>query len=111
MNILDEEIPLIDNIKRSLRHYWFFWVLLLISVGLDYFSTLYFMHFFGVEKEANLIVRWLAQTLGVYHGVAIGKSLQLVSAVGFSSLSFKYSRAILMMLIFLNLLAVIHNLR
>lgn len=111
MKILDEEIPLAENIKASFINYWYLWVLLLLSAILDFASTIYFIHFEGIEKEANLMIRWLAYSLGVYPGVALGKLLQLFSAMAFSALSLKYSRAILMVMIGLNVLAVIQNLR
>jgi hypothetical protein len=111
MKILDEEIPLTENLKASIINYRFLWMFLIISAVLDFLSTIYFIHFEGIEKEANLVIRWLAYTIGLYPGVALGKSLQLLSALAFSALSLKYSRAILMVMIGLNFLAVIQNLR
>ncbi len=110
MRILDSEVPLIENIKQSLVRYWVLWLLLLLTIVLDCLTTIRFMFLGGIELEANLVVRWLAERLGLVQGVIVGKTLQLVAAIGFSALSFTYSRAILILLISLNLLAVYHNL-
>jgi len=64
----------------------------------------------GIDHEANIIIRWLALMIGIVPGVIIGKCLQLVSAIGFTALSLKYSRAMLILMISLNLLAAYHNL-
>ena len=110
MQILGSEVPLIENIKQSIVRYWVLWVLLLLTIVLDCLTTIRFMFLGGIELEANLVVRWLAERLGVVQGVIVGKTLQFVSAIGFSALSFTYSRAILILLISLNLLAAFHNL-
>lgn len=109
MQILDSEVPLIENIKQSLACYWVLWVVLLLTTVLDSLTTIRFMYLEGIEFEANLVVRWLAEGLGIVQGVMVGKALQLIAAIGFSALSFAYSRAILILLISLNLLAVYHN--
>jgi hypothetical protein len=111
MKLLDEEIPLKENLLASILNYWILWLFLIISGALDFFSTLHFIHIEGVDKEANLVIRILVYSLGVNPGVALGKLLQLFSAMAFSALSLKYSRAILMVMIGLNVLAVIQNLR
>ena len=110
MKILDTEVQLVDNLKKSLLHYKIFWLLFLISVILDVLSTYYFMKVDGIEHEANKLIRSLAYTLGVFPGVVVGKSLQIVAALIFCSLSFKLSRTVLLLFIALNLLASFHNL-
>ena len=65
---------------------------------------------YGIRIEMNLVVRWLATTVGIIPGVFIGKSLQLVAATAFSALSFRYSRAILLLIVLLNLFAIMANL-
>ena len=111
MKILDEDIPLLDNLKKSVQFYWLLWLILLVSIVLDTVTTVIFMQGDGISFEANLLIRWLALTFGIIPGVIFGKALQLVAALGFSALSLKYSRAILMLLTALNILAVYHNLR
>jgi len=82
---------------------------LLLTVVLDYLSTLYFMFFDGVGAEANAVIRWLVYAFGVIAGVFLGKSLQVVAALVFVALSQSLSRAVLLLLLLLNLLAVINN--
>lgn len=84
--------------------------MLVITALLDFASTLLFMSQYGIRVEKNMVVRWLALALGIVPGVLLGKSLQLFAAAGFSALSFKYSRAILLLIVLINLLAVMGNL-
>jgi len=107
--ILDQQVSLKKNVVSSLRRHWLLWTLFLLTVFLDYFSTLYFMFFDGVDTEANAVIRWLAYQFGVIVGVFLGKSLQLVAAVAFVALSQSLARAVLLLLLLLNLLAVINN--
>jgi uncharacterized membrane protein len=109
MKILDQQVPLRDNLKTSFKRYAVLWLLLILSQLLDSYSTVLFMRLDGISHEANFIIRWLATNLGMVAGVVLGKSFQLVVAVVFSALSLKYSRAILILLIGLNGLAAIHN--
>ena len=110
MLILGEEIDLAGNLRISLRRYWFLWLVLLITICLDFASTMYFMQRDGIIAEANPVIRWLANKFGMVPGVAIGKVLQLVAAAGFTALSLVLSRAILLMLLLLNITAVVINL-
>ncbi len=110
MQLLGEEVPLKQNLLNSLRKHWFLWSLLLVTAVFDFLSTLVFMSKYGIHVEKNQVVRWLALALGVIPGVAVGKSLQIVAAVGFSALSFKYSRAILLLIVGINMLAILFNL-
>lgn len=109
MKILDEEIPLLKNLKKSLSVYRWYWILFICTIVFDIISTFHFMAEEGIEREANLLIRFLASYLGIFLGVILGKFLQLITALAFSSLSFTYSRAILMVLISLNMLAGLHN--
>lgn len=110
MKILDTNIELANNLKSSLKRYRYGWLILLITMLLDFATTIYFMQNKGIHLEQNLAVRWLAYNIGIVPGVLIGKFLQLCSALGLSALSFKLSRAILLLVILLNLLAVFINL-
>lgn len=110
MLILGEQIPLKDNLLKSLRVHRLIWTILLITAFFDFASTLFFMSQDGIRVEKNMVVRWLATTLGIVPGVFIGKCLQLFAVAGFSALSFKYSRAILLLIVLVNLLAIMANL-
>ena len=110
MQILGEEVSLKANLLKSFRTHWFLWSALLVTACFDFISTLFFMSRSGIGVEKNMVVRWLAMTLGIVPGVLIGKSLQLFAAAAFSALSFKYSRAILLLIVLVNLLAIMANL-
>jgi len=108
--VLDEEVSFAENLKSSFRRHWLLWALFFLTVFFDYFSTLYFMFVDGIETEANGVVRWLAYKFGVIVGVFLGKSLQVVAAIVFVSLTQKLARAVLLLLVLLNSLAVLNNL-
>lgn len=110
MQILDEQVSLKENLRNSLKRHWLLWVLLVLTVFLDYLSTLYFMFLDGVHTEGNTVIRWLAYEFGVVIGVFLGKSLQIFAALCFVSLTQKLARAVLLLLVLLNAVAVINNL-
>ncbi len=110
MKILDQEILLKKNVLDSFKIYKVFWLLLLLSELFDAISTIAFMHDVGIDYEANEVILWLSKQLGVVSGVFFGKFLQFIAAMSFSALSLKYSRAILLLFITLNVLATLHNL-
>ena len=110
MKILNEEIPLLENLKTSLEIHNTFWAVLIVTAVFDFATTILFMRADGIDHERNLMIRFLAETLGMYPGVVLGKILQLFTAIGFAALSLKYARAILLLLIMLNSWAVIINL-
>ena len=110
MEILGEQIPLKDNLLRSLHTHRLAWIVLVVTAFFDFASTLFFMTGIGIGVERNPLVRWLAENLGIVPGVALAKCLQLGAAAGFTALSLKHSRAILMLLIVINTLATLFNL-
>ena len=110
MLILGEDIPLKANLLYSLRKHWFLWSVLVVTAFFDFVTTFMFMTRYGIAVERNMVVRWLAFALGIIPGVLIGKSLQIFAAAAFSALSFKYSRAILLLIVGVNLLAILFNL-
>jgi hypothetical protein len=109
MKILDKEVHLYENIEQSINQYKVFWLIFIISIILDTVSTYFFMKIDGIGTEANVLIKNLAYFLGIIPGVIIGKSLQFIAAIIFTSLSLKYSRAILLLFTALNLLASFHN--
>lgn len=110
MIVLGSEIPIKENIQRSLHDYRYLWVILLATVFFDFVSTVLFMERDGIRTEGNSVVRNLALTVGIVPGVAIGKLLQIVAAIGFSALSTSLARATLLLILLLNVIAVIKNL-
>jgi hypothetical protein len=110
MRILDQDIQLKANLLNSFRKHWLLWSVLVVTAFLDFVTTYRFMTQYGIAVERNMVVRWLALNLGIVPGVLIGKSLQIFAAAAFSALSFKYSRAILLLIVGVNLLAILFNL-
>ena len=110
MQILDQEIQIVENIKASFRRYWYLWIALFITAFFDFATTILFMCKEGIQQEGNSIIRLLAYKLGIIPGVLLGKSLQIVAAIGFSALSLNMSRTILLLILLINLFAVIVNL-
>ena len=110
MLILGGEVSLLKNLKTSFRCHWLLWMFFLLTVFLDYLSTLYFMFVDGVDTEANRVVRWFAYEFGVVVGVLLAKNLQVLAALAFVSLTQKLARAVLLLLVLLNALAVLNNL-
>lgn len=109
MIILGDEIPLIQNIYFSLQRHRFLWLLFLLTATLDYVTTINFMTKGSISDEANMVIQYLAYELGIFHGVFWGKVLQCFSGIGFCALSRYLSRAILLLLILLNMVAVFIN--
>ena len=109
MQILDQDVSLKKNLVTSLRRHWLLWTVLLVTALLDFASTLGFMTEYGARVEKNMVIRWLVLNLGIIPGVIIGKSLQILAAAALSALSPKYSRAVLLLIIGVNLLAFLAN--
>ena len=109
--ILGENIPLKDNIKKSFRLYWYLWLILILTVTFDFITTVSFMLHDGIITEKNFIIRWLASNMGIFPGVLLGKILQIIAAIGFSSLSLSLARATLLLILLLNVVAIIINLQ
>jgi len=110
MQILGQDVSLKENLLKSIREHWFLWSVLLVTAFYDFASTVFFMSQYGIRVEKNMVVRWLATTLGIVPGVLVGKALQIMAVAAFSALSLKYSRAILLLIVGLNLLAILANL-
>ena len=109
MQILDKEIPYLENIKASFRLYWYLWLILLLTAVFDFMSTVSFMQEEGIQYERNIIVRWLASMFGIFPGAFLGKFLQILAVIVFSGLSLRLARAMLLLILLLNLTAVVIN--
>jgi len=109
MKILDHDVPLLENLRYSLRTHWFLWALLIFTVILDFATTLNFMWRDGIELEKNPVIRGLATLLGIVPGVVVGKLLQIFAAVVLTSLSKKLNRAVLLLIVLLNIWAIFIN--
>ena len=109
MKILGSEIDARENLKFSFKRYWIFWLVLLVTIFLDYLTTLHFINEYGVHIEANRIVRYLMENIGVTPGLLLGKSLQLVSVLIFVCLHQRLGNLFLLIIILLNIWAVFIN--
>ena len=109
MRILDQEIQLRENLRFSLTRYRAWWIVLLVTVVLDFFTTLNFIDKYGVAVEGNSVVSWLIQNLGLAGGVLIAKLLQLVSVTVFVSLHQKLGNVFLLVVVLFNVWAVVVN--
>lgn len=109
MQILGSEIDLKENLQFSLKRYLIWWIILFITIVFDYLTTLYFVSKVGIQAEANQVVAWLLNHVGLYLGVFIGKFLQLVAVVIFVSLNKKLGNLFLLITILLNCWAVVMN--
>lgn len=109
MLILDQEIPLKENLRFSLKRYRVWWIILLVTMVLDFFTTLYFVEKYGVVTEGNSVVGWLIRNLGLVAGVFFGKLLQLFSVTVFASLHQKLGNIFLLVVVLFNFWAVVVN--
>ena len=109
MKILGADIDLKENLLFSFKRYTVWWAILIVTIIFDYLTTLYFVSKLGPDAEANKVVAWLINNLGLYFGVLIGKLLQLVSVVLIVSLSRKVGNLFLLIIIILNCWAVVMN--
>ncbi|TLU65812.1 hypothetical protein FE810_07825 [Thalassotalea litorea] len=109
MIILDQEVPLKENLLYAIDNHKFLWGLLIISAVFDYFTTYLFMTRGGVDLEANLIIRYLAHSMGIIVGVGLGKILQLGAAMAFCALNKEMSKGVLLIILALNCFAITVN--
>jgi hypothetical protein len=78
LQIFDQEIPLKENLRFSLNRYTAWWIILLVTMIFDFFTTIYFVDKYGVATEGNSLVSWLIRNLGLVAGVLVGRILQLI---------------------------------
>ncbi|MBA1145689.1 hypothetical protein H0Z60_01330 [Ectothiorhodospiraceae bacterium WFHF3C12] len=109
MKILDEEIPLRENLDYSLRRYTAWWLLLLATMILDVVSTVGFVSALGLHKEANALARWLMEALGLLPGLTAAKVLQVFAVTAIVSLNRRVGNLFLMAIVLLNAWAVVIN--
>jgi hypothetical protein len=109
MQILDQEIPLKENLRFSLKRYKVWWIILLMTMIFDFLTTLYFVDKYGVASEGNSLVSGLILTLGLVAGVFVGKLLQLFSVTAFVSLHQKLGNVFLLVVVLFNFWAVVVN--
>ncbi|TKB46670.1 hypothetical protein [Thalassotalea mangrovi] len=109
MIILDQEVPLKENLLYALQTHKLLWALLILSAVFDFITTYRFMTAGSIDLEANLIIRHLAHTLGIVVGVGIGKIMQIGAAMAFCALNREMSRGVLLIILALNCFAIVVN--
>ena len=109
MKILDQEIPLKENLVFSLNRYRAWWIVLLATMVFDFFTTLYFAEKYGIAAEGNSLVSWLIGIFGLPVGVFIAKLLQLFAVTVFASLHQKLGNVFLLIVVLFNFWAVVVN--
>ena len=109
MKFLSSELNIKENLLFSLRTYRVLWLILIITIVFDYLTTVYFISALGVEAEANQVVNWLIENLGLSAGLLIGKLLQLLSVAFVACLGQRVGRIFLVFVILLNCWAVFIN--
>lgn len=109
MKILDDEVPLRENLDYSLRRYTVWWVLLVATILLDVLSTVGFVSALGLHKEANALARWLMGSMGLLPGLLVAKLLQIFAVTAIVSLNHRVGNIFLMAVTLLNAWAVVVN--
>ncbi len=109
MRILDEEIEWKENFVYSLRRYPVWWLILIITMVFDFALTVYFVEKYGAGREANHVVRFLVENLGIVTGTLIGKLLQLFAVSMFVCLHRRLGNLFLLIVILLNCWAIVMN--
>ncbi len=109
MTILDQDIPLRANIFFTLQRHRTLWLFFCLTAAVDLTTTINFMINDGINTEANALVRDLAQEMGMFYGVLLGKSMQIFSGIAFCALSRNLSKGIVLALCLANCLAVYVN--
>lgn len=109
MKVLDEEIPLRENLDYSLRRYTAWWVLLLATMVLDVVSTVGFVSALGLDKEANALAHLLMSRMGLLPGLLVAKALQLFAVTAIVSLSRRVGNLFLMTVTLITAWAVVIN--
>lgn len=109
MIILDQEVPLKENLSYALQTHKILWGLLIVSAIFDFLTTYRFMTQGSIDLEANLVIRYLAHSLGIIVGVGLGKFLQIGAAMAFCALNKEMSRGVLLIILALNCFAITVN--
>ena len=110
MIILDRETEFRKNLAQLFGKYRFYFYALLVTASADLFSTIGFMIITGPEKEFNFFVRHLSFFFGIVLGPVIGKTCQVLAVCLFSGIVPRLSRAICILVIALNIIAILINL-
>jgi len=109
MKILDEETLPWENLAFSLKRYWYWWIILIVTMIFDYLSTTVFVSRYGIHSEGNLTTKFIMENLGPNLGNFIGKLLQLLSVVCLVCLSRRLGNFFLLFVVLINCWAIVVN--
>ena len=109
MKLLGLEIYFRANIGHSVRRYSIWWVILLVTIVFDIFTTHAFVSKYGIKAEGNMATRTWMLYAGPGFGNIIGKLLQFFSVVFFAGLHKRLGNIFLLLIILLNCWAIVIN--
>ena len=109
MNLFGEKIAFRENLQFSLQRYFVWWLILIVTMIFDIFTTFVFVSKYGIGAEANMTTKLLMLCFGSYFGNIIGKILQLISVVCFTGLHRRLGNIFLLFIILLNCWAIVIN--
>ena len=109
MWLLGKKIDFIGNIKFSLNRYTLWWIILLVTIVFDIFTTYAFVSKYGIRAEGNLMTKTWMSFIGPHWGNVLGKILQLVSVLFFVGLHKRLGNIFLLFVILLNCWAIVIN--
>ena len=109
MKFLGEHIRFRDNLNYSAKRYSIWWVILIVTILFDIFTTHGFVSKFGTNAEGNMITRLWMIYLDPLYGNILGKALQLLSVIFFVGLHQRYGNFFLLFIILVNCWAIVVN--
>lgn len=109
MILLGETINFKENLQYSIKRYNVWWVILLVTIPFDIFTTYAFTAKYGIKAEGNFFTQLWMLYLDPLYGNLIGKILQLLSVVFFVGLHQRLGNIFLLFIILLNCWAVVIN--
>ena len=111
MELLDQSIDLRANNRLLFSKHLHLVHWIVITAVLDAVSTIFFMQVLGPQIEINPIVRMSSLWLGVIIGPIVGKLAQLFAVWALSILAPRFTAWLCILVITLNSLAFLFNLR
>ena len=109
MKILGVSIDFRENLKYSTRRYAVWWVILVVTMVFDVFTTYAFVSKFGIKAEGNMVTRLWMQAVDPFIGNIIGKILQLAAVIFFVGLHRRLGNIFLLFTVLLNCWAIVIN--
>jgi hypothetical protein len=109
MKLLGVTVNFFENIKYSTNRYRVWWVILLVTILFDIFTTYAFTSKYGIKAEGNFFTKSWMLYAGPFYGNLIGKALQVLSVFFFAGLHQRLGNFFLLFIILLNCWAIVIN--